>query len=101
GKRFQVRIDGVDDLDATSQCEREAGTIREVDLAAGKEFKGYADMDSLPLQNLAVPKEGVADMTQLNYLHEPAILFNLRRRYFQALPYTYTGDIVIACNPYR
>jgi myosin V len=41
------------------------------------------------------------DMTGLNYLHEPAILFNLRKRFFKSLPYTYTGEIVIAVNPYR
>jgi myosin heavy subunit len=42
-----------------------------------------------------------ADMTALSYLHEPGILFNLRRRFFRCLPYTYTGDIVVAVNPYR
>ncbi|KAG5178428.1 P-loop containing nucleoside triphosphate hydrolase protein [Tribonema minus] len=40
-------------------------------------------------------------MTALSYLHEPGILFNLRRRFFRCLPYTYTGDIVVAVNPYR
>lgn len=40
-------------------------------------------------------------MTRLDFLHEPAILFNLRRRFFRSLPYTYTGEIVIAVNPYR
>lgn len=72
---------------------------------AGKEFRGNtggaSDSQSLPLQNVGVPEDGVEDMTRLDYLHEPAILFNLRRRFFRALPYTYTGDIVIACNPYR
>lgn len=63
--------------------------------------KGAAVESSLPLQNLGVPENGVEDMTRLDYLHEPAILFNLRKRFFRALPYTYTGEIVIACNPYR
>ncbi|CAN0504945.1 unnamed protein product, partial [Laminaria digitata] len=60
-----------------------------------------ASENGLPLQNAGVPADGVEDMTRLDYLHEPAILFNLRRRFFRALPYTYTGEIVIACNPYR
>jgi myosin-5 len=45
--------------------------------------------------------DGVADMTNLNYLHEAAILYNLRTRFFAARPYTYTGDICIAINPYQ
>ena len=40
-------------------------------------------------------------MCTLNYLHEPAILYNLRQRFFAATPYTYTGDICVAVNPYR
>lgn len=67
----------------------------------GVRSKGAAVESSLPLQNLGVSENGVEDMTRLDYLHEPAILFNLRRRFFRALPYTYTGEIVIACNPYQ
>ena len=37
------------------------------------------NLPSLPLQNLNIPDEGVEDMTKLNYLHEPAILDNLKR----------------------
>ncbi len=32
---------------------------------------------------------------------QAAILYNLRTRFFAACPYTYTGDICIALNPYR
>ena len=53
--------------------------------------------DGLPLRDDACFEgEGVLDMTKLNYLHEAAILFNLRTRFFSARPYTYTGDICIA-----
>lgn len=38
-------------------------------------------------------------MIDLNYLHEPAILYNLRKRFQCRLPYTYTGPICIAVNP--
>jgi myosin V len=44
---------------------------------------------------------GVEDMCALNYLHEPAILANLRQRFFSKLPYTVTGEICIAVNPYQ
>ncbi|KAG5181567.1 P-loop containing nucleoside triphosphate hydrolase protein [Tribonema minus] len=40
-------------------------------------------------------------MCALNYLHEPAILANLRQRFFAKMPYTYTGEICIAVNPYQ
>eukprot|EP00644_Phytophthora_capsici_P007993 jgi/Phyca11/530171/estExt2_fgenesh1_pm.C_PHYCAscaffold_580005 len=40
-------------------------------------------------------------MTALNYLHEAAILYNVKTRFLQKLPYTYTGDICIAVNPYQ
>ena len=56
---------------------------------------------TFPLQNVDVKENGVSDMTQLNYLHEPSILDNLFRRFKADLPYTYTGDICIAVNPYQ
>ena len=36
-------------------------------------------LPSLPQQNIDIPVNGVEDMTKLNYLHEPAILDNLKR----------------------
>jgi myosin V len=58
---------------------------------------------SLPMQN--VDKSGqltmVDDMVDLPFLHEAAILYNLKARHVLAKPYTRTGDIVIAVNPYQ
>jgi len=57
----------------------------------------------LPLQNTG--KDGtlmeVDDMVDLPYLHEAAILFNLKARHVRALPYARVSDIVIAINPYQ
>jgi len=39
-------------------------------------------------------------MTRLPYLHEPAVLDNLRARYTVDDIYTYTGTILIAVNPF-
>jgi myosin V len=39
-------------------------------------------------------------MTRLPYLHEPAVLDNLRARYAFDDIYTYTGTILIAVNPF-
>jgi len=44
---------------------------------------------------------GVEDMTTLNHLHEPAVLRNLELRFARQMPYTYTGQICIAVNPYQ
>ena len=63
-----------------------------------------ADYDGsvLPLQN--VDEDGVlrevSDMVDLPFLHEAAILYNLKARHVASTPYTRTGDIVIAVNPY-
>ena len=41
------------------------------------------------------------DMTRLNYLHEPALLNNIRHRFERDHVYTYTGKICIAVNPFN
>jgi myosin-5 len=53
---------------------------------------------SFPLQNTDLSADGVDDMCSLNYLHEPSILDNLRRRFKSQLPYTNTGDICVAVS---
>jgi myosin-5 len=57
----------------------------------------------LPLQN--VDQDGklivVEDMVDLGFLHEAAILYNLKARHSKGIPYTRTGDIIIAVNPYQ
>ncbi|ETP54363.1 hypothetical protein, variant 1 [Phytophthora nicotianae P10297] len=58
-------------------------------------------LESLPYQNENLGPNGIEDMTALNYLHEAAILYNVKKRFLQKLPYTYTGDICIAVNPYQ
>ncbi|KAL5796425.1 hypothetical protein ACOSQ2_001245 [Xanthoceras sorbifolium] len=47
------------------------------------------------------PQCGVDDMTKLAYLHEPGVLQNLKSRYDMNEIYTYTGNILIAVNPFR
>ncbi|KAJ4910820.1 Myosin family protein with Dil domain [Raphanus sativus] len=51
------------------------------------------DMEALP--------GGVDDMTKLSYLHEPGVLQNLAMRYELNEIYTYTGNILIAVNPFQ
>ncbi|XP_058001214.1 myosin-6 isoform X2 [Hevea brasiliensis] len=47
------------------------------------------------------PTCGVDDMTKLAYLHEPGVLYNLKCRYDENEIYTYTGNILIAVNPFQ
>ncbi|XP_012567832.1 myosin-8 isoform X2 [Cicer arietinum] len=47
------------------------------------------------------PPNGVDDMTRLAYLHEPGVLQNLQSRYTINEIYTYTGNILIAVNPFQ
>ena len=56
--------------------------------------------EELKLVN-TLPEAGVEDMTKLDYLHEPALLRNLHRRFGRDLLYTYTGRICIAVNPFN
>jgi len=48
-----------------------------------------------------VPSNGIDDMTRLSYLHEPGVLNNLAIRYAKNIIYTYTGNILIAINPFQ
>lgn len=61
---------------------------------------GEMSDQAMPICNTFSP-DGVHDMCTLNHLHEPAVLRNLELRFAQRMPYTYTGQICIAVNPYQ
>jgi hypothetical protein len=46
-------------------------------------------------------QSGCKDNTELMYLREPHMLYNLRERYAVDSVYTYTAHILIACNPFK
>ncbi|KAL0908457.1 hypothetical protein M5K25_022953 [Dendrobium thyrsiflorum] len=52
-------------------------------------------------KDMEAPPGGVDDMTKLSYLHEPGVLQNLSARYELNEIYTYTGNILIAVNPFQ
>lgn len=43
----------------------------------------------------------VSDMSSLNYMHEPGLLYNLEQRYLADCPYTYMGLVLLAVNPLK
>ncbi|EGZ16609.1 hypothetical protein PHYSODRAFT_345966 [Phytophthora sojae] len=107
GKVFCVRVQPLASSPSSSDYEADApAEERTIDL------NDDGMPDSLPLQN--GPHEGdeedakakhagvgAEDMCELGHLHEPAIVYNVRERFFAKEPYTYTGKIVVAVNPYQ
>ncbi|XP_051133264.1 myosin-8-like [Andrographis paniculata] len=70
-----------------------------VKCSSGKTVAANAS-DTYPKDPEDLPN-GVDDMTKLAYLHEPGVLQNLKSRYFANEIYTYTGNILIAVNPFQ
>ncbi|KAJ3023781.1 UNVERIFIED_CONTAM: Myosin type-2 heavy chain 1 [Siphonaria sp. JEL0065] len=77
-------------------------------LDSGKDITFESTMDKLvstkfadlpPLKNPPM-LEGIDDLSNLSYLHEPAVLHNVRLRYSQEQIYTYSGIVLIAMNPF-
>ncbi|RWR80555.1 IQ motif [Cinnamomum micranthum f. kanehirae] len=60
-----------------------------------------ADLSKVFPKDTEAPPGGVDDMTKLSYLHEPGVLQNLATRYELNEIYTYTGNILIAINPFQ
>uniref|UniRef100_A0A804ICQ5 Uncharacterized protein n=1 Tax=Musa acuminata subsp. malaccensis TaxID=214687 RepID=A0A804ICQ5_MUSAM len=60
-----------------------------------------ANMSKVFPKDTEAPPAGVDDMTKLSYLHEPGVLQNLATRYELNEIYTYTGNILIAVNPFQ
>ncbi|KAG2600235.1 hypothetical protein PVAP13_5KG475400 [Panicum virgatum] len=60
-----------------------------------------AKISDIHPKDTEAPPDGVDDMTRLSYLHEPGVLDNLAVRYAKNIIYTYTGNILIAINPFQ
>jgi len=86
----------------------EESTICDGGRSAKKMIEAEVDLSDynrgvLPMQNV---DEGgrmkcYPDMVELPFLHEAAILYNLKQRHLDDFPYTRTGDIIIAVNPFQ
>ncbi|KAK6775411.1 hypothetical protein RDI58_026412 [Solanum bulbocastanum] len=71
----------------------------EIERTDGK--KVVRKLSTIYPKDVEAPAAGVDDMTKLSYLHEPGVLQNLKTRYELNEIYTYTGNILIAINPFQ
>ncbi|XP_042202169.1 myosin-7, partial [Callorhinchus milii] len=76
---------------------REGGKVT-ADTEAGKTVTVKDDL--ILTQN--PPKfDMIEDMAMLTFLHEPAVLYNLKERYAAWMIYTYSGLFCVTVNPYK
>ncbi|XP_019427767.1 PREDICTED: myosin-11-like [Lupinus angustifolius] len=81
------------------QVSKINGKDAEIETTNGK--KVVANLSKILPKDMEAPPGGVDDMTKLSYLHEPGVLQNLKIRYELNEIYTYTGNILIAINPFQ
>ncbi|XP_058105596.1 myosin-9-like isoform X4 [Magnolia sinica] len=81
------------------QVSRISGEEAEIQTANGKTV--VENLSKIYPKDMEAPPGGVDDMTKLSYLHEPGVLQNLSTRYGLNEIYTYTGNILIAINPFQ
>nr|XP_033779643.1 myosin-6 [Geotrypetes seraphini] len=69
-----------------------------VDTANGK----TVTVKEIDIHQQNPPKfDKIEDMAMLTFLHEPAVLFNLKERYAAWMIYTYSGLFCVTVNPYK
>ncbi|XP_047330260.1 myosin-1-like [Impatiens glandulifera] len=75
-----------------------SGTESVISFADGKVLKVLSER-LLPANPDVL--DGVDDLMQLSYLHEPSVLHNLQYRYDRDIIYTKAGPVLVAINPFK
>ncbi|KAL9687837.1 hypothetical protein QQ045_032244 [Rhodiola kirilowii] len=96
---FLVWVEDLDEAWVDGEVAEINGEEVTIDCSSGKTIT--ANASQVYPRDADLPSGGVEDMTRLAYLHEPGVLYNLRCRYDMNEIYTYTGNILIAVNPFR
>ncbi|CAN1271195.1 XI-E [Linum perenne] len=95
----QVWVEDLDQAWLAGQVLKITGQNAEIECSDGK--KVTLNLSKIYPKDMEAPAGGVDDMTKLSYLHEPGVLQNLKSRYELNEIYTYTGNILIAINPFQ
>ncbi|XP_042890585.1 myosin heavy chain, muscle-like isoform X27 [Penaeus japonicus] len=108
----QKRIDQTKPYDAKKACwvpcEKEGYVLGEIQgtkgdlvtvLVPGGDTKNFKK--DLVLQVNPPKFEKCEDMSNLTYLNDASVLYNLKQRYVTKLIYTYSGLFCVAINPYK
>ncbi|KAJ1667950.1 Myosin type-2 heavy chain 1 [Coemansia sp. RSA 1646] len=72
-----------------------------IDVVFSELVESNADVELLPPLCNPPILDCTPDLTTLSYLHEPAVVYNLKRRYEQKQIYTYSGVVLVAMNPFH
>jgi hypothetical protein len=87
----------VEVFDEDSEFKGKAATIEPELLKPGKDGPKVVMANEFTAADDSVPD----DLITLTHLHEPSVVFSLRKRYEQNIIYTATGPVLIALNPFK
>ncbi|XP_075996323.1 myosin-7-like [Genypterus blacodes] len=89
--------------DAEVEYVKASVTSRDGDkVTADTEFGKTVTVKECDVHPQNPPKfDKIEDMAMFTFLHEPAVLFNLKERYAAWMIYTYSGLFCVTVNPYK